>query len=118
MAEALNRECGMHGSARRIGSSLEFGHVLRDASLLQQVVPWALVTSDSAAELCHKEPFLQRFGESPTRGLTPFPGQAWIFLLHSSDIAWDLNRDPLSRQRGGKVRPERLAIAIELDQRL
>ena len=111
-------ECGVLGSPSRLDSSLKFGHVLRYASLLEQVVARALLPTNRTAELGYKETGLQSFGESPTRGLAPFPGQARIFLFHSSDITWDLNRDPLSRQRGGKVHPERLAIAIELDQRL
>src|SRR5437868_4521437 len=111
-------ECGVLGSPSRLDSSLKFGHVLRYASLLEQVVARALLPTNRTAELRYKETGLQSFGESPTRGLAPFPGQPRIFLLHSSDITRDLDGDPLSCQCRRKIGPERLAIAIESEQRL
>ena len=86
--------------ARPVGLSLQFGDVLGDASLLQQVIARALLARHSAGELGDEETGAQGFGESPPCGLAPFSGQAWIFLLDSSDVAGNLDCDSLPSQRG------------------
>src|SRR6266481_3727248 len=105
------------GSTGGLGPSLQLRDVLRDATLLQQVVARSLLSANSAAKLGDEETGSQGLGKSPTRCLAPFPCQTWILPFDLPDIAWNLDCDPLARQCGRKIGAQGFAITVELDQR-
>ena len=76
------------------------------------------MTANGASELGNEEAGAQSFSERPPGGFAPLARQAWIFLLDRQNVTGDLDGDALAHQGGGQIMAQRLAVTVELDQRL
>src|SRR5262245_36995209 len=109
-------------SCRRIGLSsatalpakrLTRRNELCERSALEQISARPLLATTRTAELHHAKASLQCLGERPARRLSPFAGQSHVSALYLQDVTWNLDTDPLARQRFCQVGARRPAVAVK-----